>query len=1082
MSTNMQQRKSLLKNTVLFAIFGLSVGGFGAISNPATAANTDGPAAFFGDLMQFGGEFALSIDLAADFWKWEAFTKPFVIPQAKSHGITTFRNRLTPITLTAKHLARPLETGPLPLSYRIVRGPLHGTLQGLPPNIIYTPNTDYTGHDEIIFEVDDNKDGSTQGTVDIKVSGSFVAFESGQVRPLALNSSATRLYALNTPDGKIEVYDVSGATPQPLRSIQVGLEPVAILLRNDNEAWVVNTLSDSVSIVDLAAATPYVKRTLQVGDEPQDVVFASGKAFITTAHRGQNSPVDFAPLTPGIGRGDVWVYDTSAVDEALGEVAPIKIINLFGMPARALAVSPDGETVYAAIFNSGNQTAIVPHNYRIGGPYETKTGKPDVQTDAAGVRLPNSGLIVKYDGEHWRDLEGLNWDEFVHFDLPDYDIFEIDATEALPEVKVKHAHVGTSLFNIAVNPATGAVYVSNQEARNELRFEGKGERAERQTLRGRFIENRITVIKGGVVTPRDLNTHLSDDRPDGTADDNARSLAFPLQMQIDAQGENLYVAAFSSSKVGVFKVDKLEDNSFTPNTDNQVEVSGGGPTGLALDNARNRLYVLTRFDNGISVIDTSTKTEISHTQMYNPEPDFIIEGRPFLYDARYSSSRGDASCGSCHLFGDTDGLAWNLGDPDGTWKANPRPYVNRINSFAALRVLHPIKGPMMTQSFRGMEYQGPMHWRGDRTGEYRTNGESLEKVAFKEFRVAFPGLLGKATQPTEDELNAFADFALQLRYPPNPIRNLDDSLTTSQEIGADVFFNVKTTGFKTVNEVAMQVCADCHELDTERERFGTSTLMSFEGTEAAQDMKIANLRSVYKKVGMFGQKFRKVTPTYKEMGDQVAGFGLSHDGAVDTLRSFFTSRVFHVPEDRLDNMIDFVMTLPTGFAPIMGQQVTLNSRSQTGATRLDLMIAQALLHTQDGGPRNSICDIVVNGVVGGEERSWLLKDDGRFQPDKQSDATVTDAQLRALAVLENNSLTYSCSPTGSGMRLALDRDEDGILNGDDLLLAGKTATAVAEANPDAAPERDVLPEAGGAGFYREMMQINTNTYPNLGWF
>ena len=28
---------------------------------------------------------------------------------------------------------------------------------------------------------------------------------------------------------------------------------------------------------------------------------------------------------------------------------------------------------------------------------------------------------------------------------------------------------------------------------------------------------------------------------------------------------------------------------------------------------------------------------------------------------------------------------------------------------------HPMKGPMTTQSLRGMDGQGPMHWRGDRT-------------------------------------------------------------------------------------------------------------------------------------------------------------------------------------------------------------------------------------------------------------------------------------------------------------------------------------------------------------------------------
>ena len=120
-------------------------------------------------------------------------------------------------------------------------------------------------------------------------STGFTHFESGPVRPLALSSDGLRLYAVNTPDNRLEVFDVSGATPLPLASIPVGLEPVAVALRDDGEAWVVNQLSDSISIVDLASTPARVRQTLWVGDEPRDIVFAGGeskRAFITAAHRG----------------------------------------------------------------------------------------------------------------------------------------------------------------------------------------------------------------------------------------------------------------------------------------------------------------------------------------------------------------------------------------------------------------------------------------------------------------------------------------------------------------------------------------------------------------------------------------------------------------------------------------------------------------------------------------------------------------------------------------------------------------------------------------------------------------------------
>src|SRR5262249_34042386 len=163
---------------------------------------------------------------------------------------------------------------------------------------------------------------------------------SGQVRPLALTPDGTRLLAVNTPDNRLEVFDVTATGLSHATSVPVGLEPVAVAARSNTEAWVVNHLSDSISIVDLSGGTPHVTRTLLVGDEPRDIVFAGpggGRAFITTAHRGQQrvSPDlasvpgagDPQPTTPGVGRADVWVFDTADLGTTLGGL-PIKIVTL----------------------------------------------------------------------------------------------------------------------------------------------------------------------------------------------------------------------------------------------------------------------------------------------------------------------------------------------------------------------------------------------------------------------------------------------------------------------------------------------------------------------------------------------------------------------------------------------------------------------------------------------------------------------------------------------------------------------------------------------------------------------------------
>src|SRR5690606_205031 len=171
--------------------------------------------------------------------------------------------------------------------------------------------------------------------------------------------------------------------------------------------------------------------------------------------------------------------------------------------------------------------------------------------------------------------------------------------------------VGTILYAMAVNPESGKVYVANTEANNLAQFEGPGIHAGR-SLRGHLHESRITVLTPGVgVAARHLNKHIDYDTCCASIPntENARSLALPQEMAVTSDGATLYVAALGSDKVGVFATAQLESDTFVPSTANQIPVTGGGPTGLVLDEGRGKLYVLTRFDNSISIIDTATQAE-----------------------------------------------------------------------------------------------------------------------------------------------------------------------------------------------------------------------------------------------------------------------------------------------------------------------------------------------------------------------------------------------------------------------------------------------------------------------------------------
>src|SRR5262249_16135964 len=162
------------------------------------------------------------------------------------------------------------------------------------------------------------------------------------------------------------------------------------------------------------------------------------------------------------------------------------------------------------------------------------------------------------------------------------------------------------------------------------------------------------------------------------------------------------------SKIGVFNTAALENDTFDPTVTraDYIPVSGGGPGGVALDEGNGRLYVLTRFDNAVSVVDLAMRTESAHLRLHNPDPPPAEAGRPFLYGGFNTWGNGRAACASCHTFGHMDQLAWDLGNPDDLVTNSPmniRLSVaagGSVNGGAAVNQFHPMKGPMTTQTLR----------------------------------------------------------------------------------------------------------------------------------------------------------------------------------------------------------------------------------------------------------------------------------------------------------------------------------------------------------------------------------------------
>ena len=211
----------------------------------------------------------------------------------------------------------------------------------------------------------------------------FSNFEPSHVHPLALSADRQRLYAVDTPGARVTVFAVeANVTLSHTDSIPVGLEPVGLALHPDGRSlWVVNHLSDSVSVVDLDAGV--VRATLDAGDEPTDVAFAAGRAFVSVQGEDRIAVFDAADLTP------------------------LARLDIFADGPRALAVSEDGTTVYAAALHSGNRTTIMsPSGFGVPNPQPPDPPRaPNLPPNA-----PFAGTIVRFNPVTgaWEDEYGID--------------------------------------------------------------------------------------------------------------------------------------------------------------------------------------------------------------------------------------------------------------------------------------------------------------------------------------------------------------------------------------------------------------------------------------------------------------------------------------------------------------------------------------------------------------------------------------------------------------------------------------------------------------------------------------------------
>ncbi len=175
-----------------------------------------------------------------------------------------------------------------------------------------------------------------------------------------------------------------------------------------------------------------------------------------------------------------------------------------------------------------------------------------------------------------------------------------------------------------------------------------------------------------------------------------------------------------------------------------------------------------------------------------------------------------------------------------------------------------------------------------------------------------------------------------------------------------------------------------------------------------------------------------------------AGFGVLHDGSVDSLERFVSEPVFNLRSDQdVADLVAFILSFSGSDFPApvpataleppgppsqdthaaVGVQTTLADAANPDAGQLTLIASMiSLANTNKVG-------LVVKGRQNGVQRGYAYTGSSTFQSD-HAGQTITAAALQSSAA-PGSELTYTIVVKGTETRIGIDRDLNGILDFDE---------------------------------------------------
>jgi len=785
---------------------------------------------------------------------------------------------------------------------------------------------------------------------------------------------------------------------------------------NNEELWALNTQDSTlvrfptlISPQDLEIRVPWGPVAVAYWDaSPFAVVPVDGESppSAVSVFKQAPTPFNFPEQLLVVSKGSRAL---SYIDRATGQ-----LLRMLELPDEPGDIVVNGKKAWIAcsaedvvvevnlVTNTIDRTYTVPSKHPLFLTLEERPSGPDtilvtpmlsgnnsVPENLAGARRAGKAIL---------DLDDPT---VAAVGLPDEDLFRINPSTGTITPILRSA--GTVLFGHGINPLTGDLWILNTEANNK-----DPENQTEPSINGFIASNRVALATlpsvGSLSAPGTPFAFIDlDDTnpaiPGVQFNRLQRAVGQPYSIDFASNG-NAYITSLLSDVVVVHDAAgnylsqiNMPDN-FIPRGIVVTEDDAGVVVWSGA-RAEARVYRTTPGHNLIRVHDLG----------YDPTPATVRRGRELFYDGSFSLN-DNASCATCHVDGRNDLLTWNLsaGHSDD-------------------------KGPMFTQTLVGIDKLLPYHWRGERADLIDFNG-------------AFSGLLGGKTLgvgPGSD-FEAFQAFVFSMQSSPNPFQDLSREISDDIQpprLPAAVTSASAINGqglFETTAVVGALVCTDCHTLPT-----GSNNDIF------ADDITGHLPRRSHFKVTPFNGAWRKGMPlvdieliedgiTQPEEESPLLGAGVSHAGRVLDLLEFLIEATGS-PQTQAD-ITSFLHQLDQGIAPAVSRVFLLSpfTSGSVGPQLSGYLMPQAAEN----------CDVIVYGTVQLNSvdtamRWWWDRKAAVFKPEDSSVPTRTLNDFLANVADESN--TFEAVPLGSGERHGVDFDNDGLYNGDELVLGTDSLNA-----------------------------------------